>query len=60
MNWDIMLDAIRSAYPQGLPDGLDMIWYVDTSIPSEIEFRDFSEAMRPLRIGDEVECDTEY
>lgn len=46
MNEVIMLDALRSAYPQGLPRDLDRIWYVDTSIPSEIEFRDFTEACK--------------
>jgi hypothetical protein len=42
MNDIKMLDAMRSAYPQGLPPGLNRVWYVDTSIPSEIEFRDFT------------------
>lgn len=37
-----MLDSIRTAYPAGLPVGVNQIWYADTSIPSEIEFMDFT------------------
>ena len=37
-----MIEAIRQAYPYGFPPGIDKIWYVDTSIPSEIEFRDLT------------------
>jgi hypothetical protein len=48
MNASKMLDAIRTAYPTGLPPGVDQIWYVDTAIPSpsEIEFRDFTFDLR--------------
>jgi hypothetical protein len=48
MNALKMLDAIQTAYPTGLPPGVDQIWYVDTSIPSpsEIEFRDFTSDLR--------------
>jgi hypothetical protein len=42
MNEEKMLEAIQKAYPNGLPQGVDQIWYVDTSIPSNIEFRDFT------------------
>jgi hypothetical protein len=42
MNEGKMLDAIQKAYPNGPPQVVDQIWYVDTSIPSEIEFRDFT------------------
>lgn len=50
MNDVKMLGAIRSAYPRGLPPGLNMIWYVDTSISSEMEFRDFTEPVKEERI----------
>jgi len=43
MNENKMFDAIRDAYPDGFPPSVGKIWYVDTSIPSEIEFRDFAE-----------------
>jgi hypothetical protein len=46
MNPFIMLEAFRNAYPVGFPPGIDRIWYVDTSILSEIEFRDFSELIK--------------
>ncbi|MFZ5447571.1 MAG: hypothetical protein ACOZFS_02915 [Thermodesulfobacteriota bacterium] len=46
MNEVKMLDAIRNAYPGGLPPSVGEIWYVDTSIPSEIEFRDFTELVK--------------
>jgi hypothetical protein len=42
MNESKMLDALRKAYPEGLPYIISKIWFVDTSIPSEIRFRDFS------------------
>jgi hypothetical protein len=44
-----MLGAIRSAYPQGLPPGIDRIYYLDTSIPTEMEFRDFTEPVKEKR-----------
>jgi hypothetical protein len=49
MNEDKMLKAIKSAYPDGLPSSINEIWYVDTSIPSEIEFRDFTELVKEKR-----------
>lgn len=42
MNEWKMLNAIREAYPGGPPAVVDEIWYADTSIPSEIEFSDFT------------------
>lgn len=42
MNESKMLDFIRTDYPGGLPVGVSQIWYADTSIPSEIEFMDFT------------------
>ncbi len=46
MNEWKMLDAIREAYPNGPPHGVDQIWYSDTSIPSEIAFSDFTPELR--------------
>ena len=37
-----MLDAIREVYPDGLPQGVDKIWFADTSIPDKPLFRDFT------------------
>jgi hypothetical protein len=42
MNDQKMLDAIRRAYPDGLPIGVDRLWYADTAIPDDIDFRDFT------------------
>jgi len=42
MNELKMLESIRKAYPAGLPAGVDQIWFADTSIPSEIEFIEFT------------------
>lgn len=42
MNDGKMLDAIRNAYPDGLPPGVDQLWFVDTSISDSPQFRDFS------------------
>ncbi len=45
MNDGIMWDGLRSAYPDGLPKGLDQIWFADTSIPEEILFTDITQAV---------------
>jgi hypothetical protein len=42
MNDEKMLEAIRRAYPDGLPMGVDALWYADTAISDDIEFRDFT------------------
>jgi len=42
MNEAIMLSAIREAYPNGLPDGVDKLWFADTSIPENPRFCDFT------------------
>lgn len=42
MNEWKMIEAIRAAYPSGLPPVVDHVWYVDTSIPSALEFREFT------------------
>jgi hypothetical protein len=42
MNDSKMLDAIRAAYPDGLPAAIDLIWYADTSVPGSARFRDFT------------------
>jgi hypothetical protein len=38
MSMHRMLEAIRQAYPTGLPIGVDELWYADTSIPDEVDF----------------------
>ena len=42
MEEGVMLDAIREAYPSGLPCGLDEVWFADTSIPDKPRFLDFT------------------
>ena len=40
-----LLNAIREAYPRGLPSGVDKIWYADTAAaysPDGIKFTDFT------------------
>jgi hypothetical protein len=46
MNEWIMLQAIQDAYPNGLPQGVDQIWYADTSTPTEIEFTDLTQDLQ--------------
>jgi len=41
-----LIEAIRQAYPRGFPPGIDEIWYADTSIPSKIEFKNFTAELR--------------
>ena len=45
MNEGKMLDALREAYPDGLPHGVDEIWFADTSISDKPRFRDFTTDM---------------
>jgi hypothetical protein len=46
MNDVKMLDAIGTTYPDGFPSSVDEIWFADTSIPSEIEFRNFTDRLK--------------
>lgn len=46
MNEGKMIQAIRAAFPSGTPAGVDQVWYADTSIPSALEFRDFTPEIR--------------
>jgi hypothetical protein len=46
MNEWKMIDSIRRAYPAGFPLEVDQVWYADTSIPSDIEFWDFTSKLR--------------
>ena len=47
MHPSIMLKGIREAYPNGLPPGVDKIWYADTSIENRITFKDFTSYLLP-------------
>ena len=40
MNVHKLADAIREAFPNGLPDGVDELWHADTSVPAALEFWD--------------------
>ena len=42
MNDYKLLNAIQQAYPDSLPDGIDEIWYADTSIEDESRFVNFT------------------
>jgi hypothetical protein len=42
MNESIMFDAVNNAFGDGLPAGVDQIWYAETSIPSDISFSHFT------------------
>ena len=42
MNEAKMLDALRAAYPDGLPQGVNELWFVDTSMSDRPQFLDFT------------------
>ena len=42
MNEDKMLAALREAYRDGLPQGVNQIWFADTSISDKPQFHDFT------------------
>ena len=46
MNESKMIEAIRTAFPAGLPAAVDQVWYADTSIESAVEFQDFTPELR--------------
>jgi hypothetical protein len=48
MNEEIMLDAIKAAYSDALPAGVDQVWYADTSSGpgAEVMFKDFTRDVR--------------
>lgn len=43
MNEGIMLDGIQKAFSVGLIKGVDQVWYVDTSIPEDLLFHEFTQ-----------------
>jgi hypothetical protein len=45
MNDGIMWDGLMAAYPKGMPEGVDEIWFADTSIPEDIIFTDMTKAV---------------
>lgn len=45
MDESIMLDGIRVAFSNKLPDGVDEIWYADTAIPEKILFHNLTESI---------------
>ena len=45
INDSIMWDGLRQAYPDGLPQGVDHIWFADTSLRNEILFLNMTKAV---------------
>lgn len=45
MNTNKMLEGIQSAFGSGMPEHIDQVWYVDTSIQSDLEFWDFTKEL---------------
>jgi len=45
MNEDLMLDGIRRAFAKCPPEGVDQLWYADTTIPEKLLFYDFTESI---------------
>jgi hypothetical protein len=43
-----MLEALRVAFPDGVPGGIDQIWHLDTSIPSVIQVRNLTPGLRKV------------
>ncbi|CAG1065031.1 hypothetical protein BAC1_00607 [uncultured bacterium] len=42
MNDSIMYESIKNAYPAGIPTSVDQLWYADTSLPRNVEFKLYS------------------
>jgi hypothetical protein len=46
MNTTKLVDAIRSAFPEGLPSAVDELWYADTSVPgAQHDFHNLTHAI---------------
>ena len=43
MNDQMMCEAIRGAYPEGLPKGVEQLWYADTAVTCR--FLDFTQRL---------------
>lgn len=52
IDFSYMARAIRKAYPHGLPPGIDELWFIDTSIPSEIDVHNFTNYVNQARLGE--------
>ena len=46
MNTCLLIDGISDAYPNGLPNGIDTVWYVDSSIPEDLQFMDLTSEIK--------------
>lgn len=46
MNECVMLRAIGYAYPEGLTNSIDELWYADSSLASDIAFEEFTPRLR--------------
>ncbi|MBA3005658.1 MAG: hypothetical protein KJ900_03320 [Proteobacteria bacterium] len=46
MNEGIMWDSLSDAYPEGLPTGIDNVWFVHTSMPKDILFFNMNGAFK--------------
>jgi hypothetical protein len=42
MDTGTVAEAVRAGCPNGKPDWVDEIWFVDTSIDTDPEFHDFT------------------
>jgi hypothetical protein len=51
MNRGIMINAVKAAYCQYLPSGLDRIWYADSSISESTQFWNITPASRANMIA---------
>lgn len=43
---DLMLDSIRHAFSNRLPNGADVVWFTDTSLPQDIVFHDLTKHLK--------------
>jgi hypothetical protein len=46
MNEQVFVKMIKDAFPEHLPTGIDQMWYVDTSMPSNIVFHNFDDLIK--------------
>lgn len=45
MNDPLLVEAIRSAYNDALPQGVDQLWFADTAFRPDLQFRDLTKAV---------------
>jgi len=48
MSLPTLLETVRKAFPELLPEGIDEVWFADTTIECTLEFRNLTSAIAKI------------